>query len=324
MSYTSNNIFYMTAGKKYTLSKQKRSSHISDSLFAFMEDCIARLKRLNRQGTATNYRAALNSLKTFRQDQDLSIRSLERSTVEAYEAFLRTRGLTSNSISFYMRILRATYNRAVGQGLTVDQHPFSTVFTGTERTLKRAISISDIKLLRALDLSLKPSLSFARDMFIFLFLCRGMAFIDAAFLKKTDIRAGAIVYRRHKTNQRLRIKLEAPISELLRFYTIESSPYLLPIIKKPGHNERKQYASALRRINSSLKIIGEMIGLSLPLTTYVSRHSWATIAKNKAIPIHVISDALGHDNVRMTQIYLASIDDSLIDKANYLIIREFY
>ena len=293
-----------------------------NTFFNFMENAIERLRQLNHIGTAKNYSAALGSFKRFRNNGDIQMERIDQMTMEDYQAYLKSAGLTPNSISFYMRILRAVYNRAVEQGVAEDRRPFRTVFTGVEKTRKRAVSISDIKRIRDLDLSLKPNLEFARDLFLFLFLCRGMSFIDAAFLKKSDIRNGVLSYRRHKTGQSLHIKVIRQIEEIINRYSNKDSQYLLPVITRPGEDGRRQYESALRRVNKSLKIITEMIQLPVTLTTYVSRHTWATIAKSKNIPVNVISDALGHDSITTTQIYLASIDTSTIDRANELIIKD--
>ena len=293
-----------------------------NTLFVFMEGVIERLRQLNHSGTAKNYSAALGSFKRFRNNEDIQMEAIDHILMEDYQAYLASLGVVPNSISFYMRILRAVYNRAVEQELTIDRNPFRTVFTGVEKTRKRAISISDIKRIRDLDLSLKPNLEFARNLFLFLFLCRGMSFIDAAFLKKSDIQSGILTYRRHKTNQVLHIKIIKPIKELVDRYSSNDSPYLLPIITRPHCDERRQYETALRRVNKSLKTIAGMVKLPIPLTTYVSRHAWATIAKSKNIPVNVISDALGHDSIATTQIYLASIDTSTIDRANELIIKD--
>lgn len=292
------------------------------TLFGFMEDVIGRLYQLEHIGTAKNYHAALGSFKRFRGDEDITLEAIDQIMMEDYQEYLKSTGLSSNSISFYMRILRAVYNRAVEQELTKDCKPFRMVFTGTEKTLKRAIPINYIKRIKNLDLSLNPNIEFARDIFLFLFFCRGMSFIDAAFLRKTDVRNGVLTYRRHKTNQVLRIKIINPIKELIDRYSDKSSPYLLPIIDCSAADERKQYETALRRINNTLKIIADMVKLPVTLTTYVSRHSWATIAKSKNVPVNVISDALGHESIATTQIYLASIDASVIDRVNELIIKE--
>lgn len=291
-----------------------------NTFFIFMENVIVRLKQLGHTGTANNYRAALGSFKRFRAHEDIPIGAIDHLIMEDYQAYLNAAGLAPNSISFYMRILRAVYNRAVEQELANDRKPFRTVFTGTEKTRKRAISIGDIKRIKDLDLSNRPNLEFARDVFLFLFLCRGMSFIDAAFLRKSDIQNGVLTYRRHKTGQQLQVKIIRQIEELTGRYLTDGLPYLLPIITVPGKDERKQYESALRRVNKSLKTIAEMAELPVTLTTYVTRHTWATIAKSKNVPVNVISDALGHDSVTTTQIYLASIDSSIIDNANEVVV----
>lgn len=296
----------------------------ANSFFSYMDRVIMRLRQLNHIGTANNYRAALSSFKRFRNNKDIYIESIDHFLIEDYQVFLISTSIKPNSISFYMRILRAVYNRAVEQGITKDRRPFRSVFTGMEKTIKRAISINDIKHINNLELSSRPNLEFARDIFMFLFLCRGMSFIDAAFLKKTDVRNGVITYRRHKTNQHLCIKVVKPIQDLIDRYMVIESPYLLPIISQPGIDERKQYETALRRVNNAFKTIAEIIKLQTPLTTYVSRHAWATIAKSKNVPVNVISDALGHDSVSTTQIYLASIDTAVIDRANNMVIKDLY
>ncbi len=299
-----------------------RRIRCENTFFNFMESVIVRIRQLNRIGTAKNYNAALSNFKRFRGGKDILISSIDHIVMEDYQAYLVSKGITPNSISFYMRILRAVYNRAVEQKQIVDRRPFRTVFTGIEKTLKRAITINDIKRIRNLDLSPKPNLELARDLFLFLFLCRGMSFIDAAFLKKTDIQNGVLSYRRHKTGQLLHIKVIKQIEEIVNRHSNKKSPYLLPVITHPGSNERRQYETALRRVNKFLKIIAKKVKLPITLTTYVSRHAWATIAKTKNVPINVISDALGHDSVTTTQIYLASIDTSVIDLANELIIKD--
>lgn len=292
------------------------------SFFHIMRKSIIRLRQLNRTGTAKNYNAALNSFMRFRRNEDIPIDVLNCSIVEDFQTYLRMKDLTPNSISFYMRILRAAYNNAAGNGLTLDRKPFRNVFTGMEKTLKRAISICDIRRMKNLDLSLKPNLEFARDLFMFLFYCRGMSFIDAAFLRKTDIQGDVLSYHRHKTGQLLHVGMLPEIEGILDRYADMESPYLLPIITVAGIDERKQYEAALRRVNNALKIVAKMLNLKMPLTTYVARHAWASIAKLKNVPVNVISDALGHDSIATTQIYLAAIDTSTIDKVNEMIIGD--
>lgn len=291
-------------------------------LFTFMEGIIERFTRQQQVSTANNYKAAMGSFQRFRCGCDITLGEIDSTVMVDYQNFLKAAGLSLNSVSFYMRIIRAVYNRAVEEGITLDRRPFRAVFTGMEKTRKRAITSDDIKRIRNLDLSDNPYLEFSRNIFLFLFFCRGMSFIDAAYLKKTDINNGTLTYRRHKTGQQLHIKIISQICEILDRLPSCNSPYLLPIITRPDRNERRQYESALRRVNKALKIIGEMADLPKTLSTYVCRHSWATIAKTRNIPVHVISDALGHESVSTTQIYLASMDASVIDHANEIVVKD--
>lgn len=146
-----------------------------------------------------------------------------------------------------------------------------------------------------------------------------MSFIDMAYLKKKDLQNGILSYRRRKTGQQLFIKWEKSMQEIIDKYPANENSYLLPIIKT-DRNERLQYKNALRLVNNKLKEISVSTGLQSKLTMYVSRHSWASIAKSQNIPLSVISAGMGHDSENTTRIYLASLDNSMIDKANELIL----
>ena len=291
------------------------------SLFNFMQGVIAQLQQMGKQRTSETYRCTLKSFMQFREDKDLLLEDIDSDLMLMYEAYLRGRGLTKNSTSFYMRILRAVYNRAVEKDLTTNRNPFKHVYTGIDKTIKRAIPSKAIKQIKNLDLSLQPSLDFARDMFLFSFYTRGMSFIDMAYLKKKDLSNGILSYRRRKTGQRLFIRWEKCMQEIVEKYDNPLSNYLLPIIKPMNSDERTQYQNAMYLINRKLKEIGKMIGLQLPLTMYVARHSWASVAKNKNVPVSVISEGMGHDSEMTTQIYLASLDTAVVDKANDMIIN---
>ena len=277
---------------------------------------IARLKRLGKIRTSETYTAALRSFSGFMNDKEVLFDQLNADLIAEYEAYLKGRGNSRNTVSFYMRILKAVYNRAVEDGLTEQRHPFKSVYTGVEKTLKRAISLNDLKHIKGLDLSLKPTLDFARDMFLFCFYTRGMSFIDMAYLRKKDLQNGILSYRRRKTGQQLFIKWERCMQEIVDKYPINETEYLLPIITKRDEDYRKQYTNELHRVNHLLKKIGKQLDLPILLTMYVGRHSWASIAKSRNVPISVISEGMGHDSENTTQIYLASLDTSVVDKAN--------
>ena len=295
----------------------------TQSFFNFMDSVIGQLKRLNRERTSETYSAALSSFMHFRRNKDVQLDDMDADLMMEYEAWLKAKDVSLNTISFYMRILRATYNRAVEKGLTVQKHPFKHVYTGMDKTRKRAISLKDIKRIKEIDLSGKPHWELARDMFLFSFYTRGMSFIDMAYLKKSDLKNGILSYRRHKTGQQLHIKWENCMEAIVARYAAGcSDEYLLPILKLPSKKLRSQYKSTLFRINKYLKEIAKLCGIATPLTMYVSRHSWASIAKSKNIPISVISEGMGHDSEETTRIYLASLDGSVIDKANFIILKD--
>lgn len=282
----------------------------------YIQQQIVRLKRLGKIRTSETYTAAYKSFHTFIDGQDISLDKLNANLLAEYKAYLKGRGNSPNTISFYMRILKAVYNRAVEDGLVEQRYPFKFVYTGVAKTIKRAISLNDIRRIKGLDLSLNPNLDFARDMFLFSFYTRGMSFIDMAHLRKKDLQNGILSYRRRKTGQQLFIKWEKCMQEIVNKYSANRTEYLLPVITEQNKDNRTQYSNGLHRVNHLLKQIGKQSGLHMPLTMYVARHSWASIAKSCNVPIAVISEGMGHDSENTTQIYLASLDTSIVDKAN--------
>lgn len=290
------------------------------SLFNFMEGIIAKLKQNGKIRTSETYAAALRSFRKFRKDEDIMLDCINSEVMEAYEAWHRSRGVAPNTVSFYTRILRAVYNRAIEDGIIENRNPFRHVYTGIDKTVKRALPLQTIKQIKALDLSLHPTLDYARDMFMLSFMLRGMSFVDMAYLRKTDLSNGYITYRRRKTGQQLTIKWTKDMQLVLDKYPENVSGYLLPIVRNPGTNERYTYRNASYNINRSLKAVAKMAGVTIPLTLYVARHSWASAAKSKGIPLGIISEGMGHDSETTTQIYLASLDTSAVDKANSMIL----
>lgn len=301
--------------------KKFQETAAGHSFSGFTKGVINQLERLGKVRTAETYTATLNSFMRFRGGDDVMLEEVSSDLMMEYEAFLKSNGVTMNTISFYNRILRAVYNRAVEKGLVAQGNPFRHVYTGIDKTVKRAIPLKAIRRMKELDLSLKPNLDLARDMFLLSFYMRGMSFIDMAYLKKTDLRNGILSYRRRKTGQPMFIRWEKCMQEILDKYPPNETGHLLPIIKLPG-NEREQYRNMQRLVNNKLKEISAKAGLQTNLTMYVTRHSWASIAKSQRIPLSVISEGMGHDSENTTQIYLASLDNSTIDKANKTILKK--
>ena len=291
------------------------------SFFNFMDSVIGQLKRLNRERTSETYASALSSFMRFRRNKDIQLDDMDEDLVMEYEAWLKTNGTSLNTVSFYMRILRTNYKLAVEKGLTPDRHPFRNVYCGIDKTVKRSLSFGEIKKISALDLSRKPSMDFARDMFMFSFCTRGMSFIDMAYLKKADLNNGCLAYRRKKTGQLMMIEWTKQMQDIIDKYKSDGTSYLLPIITSEDGSERRQYQNQMRKINRLLKDIANRAGLPLSLSMYYARHSWATIARGRDVPLAVISEGLGHDSETTTQIYLDSIKSSEVDKVNRMILE---
>ena len=309
-----------------------RNKKVSESLFQFMNLLIALLMKNGQYRTSLHYRATLNSFKRYRDNQDIALSEIDADVMRSYEAYLHhTAKVCSNTSSFYLRILRATYNKAVAKGLTPQQHPFREVYTGIAQTRKRAIStesVSQIKRLESVK-ELSPKEEIARDTFLMSFYLRGISFIDLAHLRKSDLKDDYLHYTRSKTGQRLTIRWEKEMQELLEKYQAQTvtSPYLFPFLVDEGNkrlgktidkkrDKKRLYHNAEARISYHLRKLGVNIGIKGKLTLYVARHSWATAARDNQIPISVISEALGHHSEITTQIYLRSIKSSEVDDAN--------
>lgn len=288
----------------------------------FMREQIGRLEKADRFGTAKNYEKVLNSFSGFLEGEDLPFFALTERLVGDYNAYLLRRGMVRNSVSFYMRVLRAVYNKAVRRRLVEQAYPFREVYTGIDTTRKRAVSESVIMQLCGLSLPERSALALARDIFIFSYCARGMAFVDIAYLRKENIQNGAICYSRHKTGQALTVKIEPGMRRIMERYASDSGVYVFPLLDgSDALGAYRQYRSALNAYNRSLKKLSRMLPGKSDLTSYVARHSWATAARNHHVPLSVISAGMGHASERTTQIYLATIDNSVIDAANQEIIK---
>lgn len=304
------------------IQQYKESASDKTTVFEYMCRQSERMKILGRMRTGETYRQTLRSFMRFRNSVDLYFDMLDADMVEQYESYMRSNCLSRNTTSFYMRILRCIYNRAVEEGLAQQTDPFKRVYTGVDKTAKRAITLKEIRRIKELDLTDNPDLDYARDMFLFSFYLRGMSFIDLAYLRKKDLANGYITYIRKKTGQQLTIRWERSMQKIVNKCPENPTQYLLPIITKQDGTERKQYLNKILFVNRKLKQIAQLAKIATPLTMYVSRHSWASIAKSKNVPLSVISEGMGHDNEETTRIYLASIQTNQIDDANRRILKE--
>ena len=287
------------------------------SITDFFTQQIQKLKNDNRRGTARNYSKTLKSLKAFMKNTDSTFNIVTEQFVESYNTFLIQRGVVRNTISFYMRIFRSVYNKAVTQKIIEQTFPFKNVYTGVDRTRKRAVTETVISQLLSIDLKKSKALQFARDLFIFSFYARGMAFVDIVYLKKSNIQNGYITYVRHKTGQELTIRIETRLQNIINQYEKKDSPYLFPILNTEDENKAySQYEIALNYYNRQLKRLSKLLEPNINLSSYTPRHTWATTARNKNVPLSIISAGMGHSSEKTTLIYLTKIDNSIIDEVN--------
>ncbi|MDH6306325.1 integrase [Parabacteroides sp. PH5-13] len=298
------------------------------SVADYVDKLVLELLKRGQVRTARAYQTVLARFIGFSKKPAMNFNAITPLLMKEFEFQLTEEGLARNSISFYMRNLRAIYNKAAAEGIfqTHNIPPFRDVFTGNAATPKRALSKKEMSLLDKVELKLRSSknsglpfhLQQALLMFLFSFHARGMSYVDMAFLKKEDLKNNVISYKRMKTGQRIELKVNQKLKDILATFRplTEGSPYLLPIITRKNVSPRLQYESGLRRQNHKLGEISAFLGLKNKLTTHVARHSWASIAKGANLPLAVISEALGHTSEATTRIYLASFDRSVLDKAN--------
>ena len=288
------------------------------NLMEFMKRVIAGFVKEGRPGTAHVYQSTYNRILDFMGGRPMDFAELTPSWLKAFQNYLLSRQLQWNSISTYMRMLRAVYFRAVDQGL-VSAWPrlFHGVYTGTRVTVKRAI---DVEVLRRLQKPLPEhtGLEKARMLFLLLFMLRGIPFVDIVFLRRCDLEGNILTYRRRKTGAWLTVRVEPEAMKLiqaLRCNDLES-PYLFPFIHCRGKDEYRQYQLALRRFNHSLKQLSYILDNKVSLSSYSARHSWATIANFRDYQQELISNAMGHSSVKVTETYFQRHTDDRIHAMN--------
>ena len=294
----------------------------------FVNDEVERAKQQGCFKVAGNYLTAARSFTKFIGRSDWLFSDMTAEELESYQRWLLGRNICLNTCSAYMRALRAMHHRALP---VLNAAPFSKVFTGRTKTEKRCISQSEILQLKALPLQPGGSLSFARDIFLFSFYAMGMPFVDIAYLKKSQLRNGCIYYARHKTGQQIQVALLPAMLEIIRRYEQGDSEFVFPILSGKVEDSvssssvssssvsaqlHRQYTARLRQYNYNLHQVSKMLGLAKPLSSYVVRHSWASIAYLHHLDISLISKALGHTKSSTTFIYIKSLFDSDLFEAN--------
>lgn len=301
----------------------------STFFFKYTKEQIDRLRIANRIGTADSYKQTLTSFQKFLNHKDIPLSKINLKFILDYEAYCKGNGMKVNSIGVYLRTLRAIINRAINYGiLNRNNYPFSSYSIKSEKTAKRAISKEEIQKIVNLELEPDTRLWHLLNYFIFMFHLRGMNFIDLAYLKFENLKEGRVEYRRIKTGKLYSIKLTEKAQQILDHYIegreyIESD-YIFPILPTDLRNdvekERSKFKDQRRNFNKNLKKIGSLCGIEVNLTTYVTRHTWASLAKFAGIAPAIIGESLGHSDLKTTEIYLANFENDKLDDANDLIV----
>ena len=279
---------------------------------------IGRLREEGRYSTAHVYQNALLSFSKFCGVHSVSFRQVTRERLRRYEQHLYECGLKPNTISTYMRMLRSIYNRGVEAGSAPYVHRlFHEVYTGVDVRQKRALPVVALRRLLYEDPQsdrLRRTQAIAALMFQF---C-GMSFADLSHLEKSALDSNVLRYNRVKTKTPMSVEVLDSAQEMLDQLRNRQSPrpgcpdYLFSILhgdkKRKDERAYREYQSALRRFNYCLKSLAKRLRLNFPVTSYTLRHSWATTAKYRGVPIEMISESLGHKSIKTTQIYLKGFE----------------
>lgn len=302
-------------GKSYALCDimQKVSATLdSMELTDYLEDKIRELQSRGKTGTACKYKSLARHVAKFLNGNKWPLVSTDRVKVHRFALYLKDTGMTRNTLSSYMRPLAALLRCAQGENLLdFDVGWFEGIYMGVDKTSKRAISIEDMRKICALELGESSSLRLARDLFIFSFYSMGMPFVDMVRLTKQNLRGNDLIYRRSKTGQSITVPLNRQSKDIIARYSEDAKDLLFPVMDRGI-----KYESTLRMYNKRLNRIGEMAGCAERLTSYISRHTWPTVARDEGIDLSVISTAMGHTSEKTTRIYLGTISTDKVRAAN--------
>lgn len=288
--------------------------------FTFLEHTIEQNRAVEKFGTASNYLSTLRVFRYYLKSEKLKFTDIDQKLIKEFDIFLQKRKIKQNSIAFYINNLRTIYNKASEDGVfEVPQggSPFDKVCVKRAKTIKRALPVDVVRRIMELDLSSCREMELSRDLFMFSFYSRGMPLVDVLNLRRKDIDNNSFHYFRRKTKTLIKVGLTPQLQQIIDKYDSEGE-YIFPFLsnKSSAQENYKKYRNVLVWQNNTLKKIAGKVGVSQNLTTYVARHSWATVAKEKGISVAVISEGLGHSTESVTNVYLKSFEQGVLDEAN--------
>ncbi len=303
-----------------------KSKQVIPTIKESFEEQISLLKQAGKVNTAIKYSYTLSSLLKYGRGES-RIMAIDAPFLQDFEQFLKGEGNASNSIATKMSVLKATYNKAIKDGMpTIKTNPFEGYKVGSlwAATRKRALGKETVK--KLIDLNLphhnSPYMALAKDIFLFSYYTAGINFRDIAMLRYCDVEAGRVQYTRCKTKKVIHCILVEPAWQIVAKYSNpehSKDDYIFPILDKETHRTEQQICNrihkTLRKVNLHLREISGLLGLAIPITTYVARHTYATVLKRSGVDVALISESLGHSSEKVTQIYLDSFENSRMVEA---------
>jgi integrase len=310
----------------YSIAQLKKliiGSETTSDFFGYSNSLISELNEAGRYGNAKIYKTVIGVIKSFHKKSQLDLREINIEFLKKFETYHLSKGNSWNSLSVYLRTVRAIYNQAISSAVIERKYyPFNTYKIRQTKTQKRAISNIDLRKIVDLKLDEEHECYHARNYFIISYFLYGLNFIDMAFLKPSNIIAGRVQFKRKKTGKEYSIKISPQLKPVLDFYIKgkNNDDFVFPIIKRvAGIDQYHDVKRARATYNKKLKIIGNLCSIETKLTSYVSRHSFATQAMIKGVPLTAISEMMGHSRLNTTQIYLKTLPNEVLDDYNEII-----
>ncbi|MEN9875194.1 MAG: hypothetical protein RLZZ529_191 [Bacteroidota bacterium] len=306
----------------------KESSKIT--VLEFWEDKIKDLNLAGRTGNARAHHDTKTSFFKFCKNQKILFKEITVEVVDKYETHLRANGCNDGGIGVRMRELRAVFNDAIKKGVTQEKYyPFKIYKVSKLKSsgFKKALTREEVRLIENFDEVKYPHLREAKHLFVFSYFTRGMNYADIMKLTWSNIIDNKIYYSRSKTKGKFIIKILQPVQDILDYYkeiNVKTN-YVFPILLNEGLTPiqvENRKAKKLKRFNSDLKKIAQLVGIDKPISSYVIRHSYGTNLKQLGTSVELISQSMGHQNVSITSAYLKDFEDVIIDDANERLLME--
>lgn len=304
----------------------KPQADAPETFQVFADKLIQQMMEANKVGNALIYKTAVNRLISY-CGKDISISAIDYKLLDQFSHHLITSGLKQNSVSNYFRTIRAIYNKAIKMNV-VDRsfYPFYDISIKSEKTAKRALLKNDINKLKHITLKEYSTAWKSLNYFLLSFYLRGISFTDLAYLKPCNIIDGRIEYKRRKTHKNYSVKLLPEAYNLFKQLQVVGSEYLLPILPNNATedclNTNKVIRRCIKTTNKYLKLISLELGIGSHVTTYSSRHSFATIAKRLGYSNEIIAESLVHEyGNKITNIYLDTFEVEVLDAMHSMVIR---